>query len=49
MINRRLCLNEATVRLIYEAVFREAVAAGVGDDERMAEVRKRMLAVAIGC
>lgn len=36
----------ATVREIYEAVGREASAAGASDDVRMDEVRKRMLAVA---
>ena len=41
-----LGLDEAVVREIYETVGREAVAAGVGDDTRMAEVRKRMLAAA---
>ncbi len=41
-----LGLDEATVRVIYEAVGQEAAAAGVGDDDRMAEVRKRMLAAA---
>ncbi|MFG7486280.1 hypothetical protein [Methylorubrum rhodesianum] len=43
---RGLGLDEATVREIYEAVGREAADAGVGDDERLAEVRKRMLAAA---
>ena len=41
-----LGLDEETVREIYEAVGREAEAAGTGDDDRMAEVRKRMLAAA---
>ncbi|MCP1538845.1 hypothetical protein J2W79_003902 [Methylorubrum extorquens] len=39
-----LRLDEGTVQEIYEAVGREAAAAGAGDDDRMAEVRKRMLA-----
>ncbi|MER2251879.1 hypothetical protein ABS772_18335 [Methylorubrum podarium] len=43
---RGLGLNEAAVREIYEAVGREAAEAGIGDDDRMDEVRKRMLAVA---
>ncbi|OAH20846.1 hypothetical protein AX289_27315 [Methylorubrum populi] len=43
---RGLGLDEATVREIYEAVGREAVAVGASDDNRMAEVRKRMLAAA---
>lgn len=38
-----LGLDEAVVREIYEAVGQEAAAAGVGDDDRMAEIRKRML------
>ena len=38
-----LGLDEATVREIYEAVGREAEAAGASDDDRMDEVRKRML------
>ncbi|MCP2082251.1 UNVERIFIED_ORG: hypothetical protein J2W74_003437 [Methylorubrum zatmanii] len=38
-----LGLDEATVWGIYEAVRREAAAAGVSDDDRMAEVRKQML------
>ncbi|UYW33602.1 hypothetical protein [Methylorubrum extorquens] len=42
-----LGLDEATVREIYEAVGREAMATGAGDDTRMAEIRKRMLARAI--
>ncbi|CAO4180013.1 hypothetical protein CLBKND_03532 [Methylorubrum aminovorans] len=41
---RGLGPDEATVRELYEPVGREAAAAGVGDDDRMAEVRKRMLA-----
>ena len=41
-----LGLDEAIVRLIYETVWWEAQEAGVGDDERMTEVRKRMLVVA---
>ncbi|ACK81249.1 hypothetical protein Mchl_0311 [Methylorubrum extorquens CM4] len=32
------------MREIYETVGEQAAAAGVGDDDRMAEVRKRMLA-----
>ncbi|CAO4174911.1 hypothetical protein [Methylorubrum extorquens] len=32
---------------IYEAVGREAMVTGASDDERMAEIRKRMLATAI--
>ena len=43
---RGLGLDEATVREIYEIVGLEAGDAGVGDDERLAEVRKRMLAAA---
>ncbi len=43
---RGLGPDEATVREIYEAVGREAAAAGASDDDRMAEVRKRMLAAA---
>ena len=43
---RGLGLDEATVREIYEAVGREAMATGASDDDRMAEVRKRMLAAA---
>ncbi|KAB7782187.1 hypothetical protein [Methylorubrum populi] len=43
-----LGLNEATVRKIYEAVGREAMAIGASDDDCMAEVRKRMLAAAQG-
>lgn len=43
-----LGLNAATVREIYEAVYREAVATGLSNDERMTEVRKRMLAAASG-
>ncbi|WP_454104757.1 hypothetical protein [Methylorubrum extorquens] len=38
-----LGLDEETVREIYEAVGREAMATGANDDDRMAEVRKRML------
>ncbi|UYW32539.1 hypothetical protein [Methylorubrum extorquens] len=41
-----LGLDEAIVRLIYETVWWEASEAGASDDERMAEVRKRMLAAA---
>jgi hypothetical protein len=41
---RGLGLDEATVREIYETVGQEAAAASASDDERMAEVRKRMLA-----
>ncbi|CAO4192373.1 hypothetical protein LFADAHJC_LOCUS702 [Methylorubrum extorquens] len=33
---------------IYKAVRQEAAVAGVGDDDRMAEVQKRMLAVTRG-
>ncbi|OHV17750.1 hypothetical protein BK022_03580 [Methylorubrum extorquens] len=40
-----LGLDEAIVREIYEAVGREAMMTGASDDTRMAEVRKRMLAV----
>ncbi|CAO4183169.1 hypothetical protein [Methylorubrum extorquens] len=43
-----LGLDEATVREIYEAVGEQAAKAGVGDDDRMAKVRKRMLAAARG-
>ncbi|CAO4177168.1 hypothetical protein [Methylorubrum extorquens] len=43
-----LGLDDATVRDIYETVGREAMVTGAGDDERMAEVRKRMLAAARG-
>ena len=43
---RGLGLDEAAVREIYEAVGREAAAAGFVDDERMAEVRRQMLAAA---
>lgn len=39
---------EAIVREIYEAVGREAAAAGVSDDDRMAEIRKRMLVASRG-
>lgn len=42
-----LGLDEAIVRLIYETVWWEAQEAGASDDERMTEVRKRML-VAVG-
>ena len=38
-----LGLDEATVREIYGAVGRKAMATGASDDNRMAEVRKRML------
>lgn len=41
-------LDMATVRLIYASVAREAMATGDSDDERMAEMRKRMLAVVRG-
>ncbi|MCY1643260.1 hypothetical protein [Methylorubrum sp. SL192] len=41
-----LGLDEETAREIYEDVGHQAAAAGVGDDDRMAEVRKRMLAAA---
>ncbi|CAO4184620.1 hypothetical protein [Methylorubrum extorquens] len=44
---RGLGLDEATVREIYEAVGREAMVTGTSDDERMAEIRKRMLATVI--
>jgi hypothetical protein len=40
--------DEATVRDIYEAIEREAAGAGASDDDRIAEVRKRMLAAARG-
>jgi hypothetical protein len=40
---RGIGLDEATVRDIYEAVGREAMVTGASDDERMAEIRKRML------
>ena len=43
-----LGLDEAIVRLIYETVWWEAQEAGASDDDRMAEVRKRMLAAARG-
>ena len=43
---RGLGLDQATVREIYEAVGEEAAEAGVGDDHRMATVRKRLLAAA---
>ncbi|CAO4152514.1 hypothetical protein [Methylorubrum extorquens] len=39
-----LGLDEANVREIYEAVGQEAAAAGAGNDDRMDEARKRMLA-----
>jgi hypothetical protein len=42
-----LGLDEATVREIYEAVGREAMVTGASVDERMAEIRKRMLATVI--
>jgi hypothetical protein len=45
---RELSLDEATVREIYEAVGREAMVTSSSDDDRMAEVRKRMLAAARG-
>lgn len=45
---RGLGLDEATVREIYESVGREAMATGASDETRMAEVRKRMIAVARG-
>ncbi len=47
-LTQGLGLDEVTVREIYEAVGWEAATAGVGDDDRMAEVRKRMLAAARG-
>jgi len=43
-----LGLDEVTVREIYETVGEEAAAAGAGDDDRMAEARKRMLAATRG-
>ncbi|MCJ2031080.1 hypothetical protein MKK50_17070 [Methylobacterium sp. J-043] len=43
-----LGLDEETVREIYEAVGREAMVTGANDDDRIAEVRKRMLA-AVRC
>jgi hypothetical protein len=43
-LSLRLGLDEATVRLIYETVWWEAMVTGASDDTRMAEVRKRMLA-----
>ena len=43
-----LGLDEETVREIYETVGEEAAEAGVSGDDRMAEVRKRMLAAARG-
>ncbi|CAO4192375.1 hypothetical protein [Methylorubrum extorquens] len=36
-------MGEETVREIYETVGEQASEAGVGDDDRMAEIRKRML------
>jgi hypothetical protein len=42
-----LGLDEETVREIYEAVGREAMATGASDDDRMAEVRKQMLTAVI--
>jgi hypothetical protein len=44
---RGLGLDEATMREIYEAFGREAMVTGASDDERMAEIRKRMLATVI--
>ncbi|KQP87164.1 hypothetical protein ASF55_12325 [Methylobacterium sp. Leaf119] len=44
---RGLGLDEATVREIYETVGREAMATGASNDDRMAEVQKRMLATVI--
>lgn len=41
-----LSLDEATVRKIYNAVGREAMATSASDDDRMAQVRKRMLGAA---
>ena len=41
---RGLGLDDAVVRLIYETVWWEASEVGVSDDDRMAEIRKRMLA-----
>ncbi|GAA0266995.1 hypothetical protein GCM10008965_38810 [Methylorubrum aminovorans] len=43
---RGLSPDEAAVREICEAVGRNAAATSVSDDDRMAEVRKRMLAAA---
>ncbi|WHQ69488.1 hypothetical protein [Methylorubrum extorquens] len=43
-----LGLDEETVREIYEAAGRDAMATGASDDTRMSEVRKRMLAAAQG-
>ncbi|WP_280817626.1 hypothetical protein [Methylorubrum extorquens] len=40
-------MDEATVREIYETVGREAMATGASNDDRMAEVQKRMLATVI--
>lgn len=37
------------MREIYEAVGREAMVTGASDDDRMAEVRKRMLAADLAC
>ncbi|QDI83155.1 hypothetical protein E8E01_23450 [Methylorubrum populi] len=45
---RGLGLDEATVREIYGAVGREAMVTGASDDDRIAEVRKRMLAAVRG-
>ncbi|CAO4164937.1 hypothetical protein [Methylorubrum extorquens] len=42
-----LGLDEAIVRLIYETVWWEASESGASDDERVAEVRRRMLATVI--
>lgn len=41
-------LDGAVVPEIYEIVRQEASAAGASDDDRMDQVRKRMLAAAIG-
>lgn len=41
-----LDLDEATVREIYVAVGEQAAETGASDDDRMAEVRKRMLEAA---
>ncbi|ARO56299.1 protein of unknown function [Methylorubrum extorquens] len=43
-----LGLDEATVREIYEAVGEQAAEASVGDDDRLAEARKRTFAAARG-
>ncbi len=43
-----LGLDETIMRLIYETVWWEASESGASDADRMAEVRKRMLAAARG-